>query len=1720
MGLPSELDIELDQSHLEICLFSDGTDKTFQQLCDKVNHSSGLDNGYIECLNTLSSLFSLERVKVPVYPDEEMASILGQAKQHPSYDSWVKAPKGVLQLRGNSPSLMSTLALALSEEAKSTTSTINFFFDSEDDRHDDEFEMLASLSYQILCLHPSWFVRVSWLYRLISETTAWRGEKLWVFFRSLLQCPHDNPIQCLISRVSDCKSNRVSSGQEVMNRILSLSESQDTTVKFITTSNKVFGEPLSSLIIDIDEDIKPLWRLDLSSFMDFRVSNIAIKRPGFDLVREDIRKSLLLQYEDGPLSGNLAGETIRLMLSFLNRSSAWTTRSMVRKQLASISPDLNELYREILERIPIQHSRWAQDCLSWVVRTFRTLHLNELAVALAIEADVVLKTNIEDHLSLDLRQDLDRTLGDLVNIENDDEVRISMSLKDYLLRESAHHRRLFESDHTGHGDPRDDHAAIAEKCLGYLSFLKSYQSPSPQSDERYGLQAYAVQYWPLHYEAAKGELPASIDSYIKDKELMLHWSDLHDIYRVHQGGLTTDGVNEAGKPMLAATELGCHRLLKRLLEDFNGNSEDLNPTLELAMRNGDEEIVDLLTGSHMVKNHNALNIAATYGHDSLIQEFITEDLTHEDERGFTPLQCACESGSVTAVEELLQAGPFAGTRNAAGLTPLHVASQFGQFGVMSRLLAENIDANTVDNTGLTALHTACKYQQIGSVRCLLSTSALPRLDLVDEQQHYTVLHFVTESGRFDILDLILKHYPESVIRELLGKKDQRDWTPLHLAARGGHTEVINRLLPLDDSLRSTGEIPLHLAAEKGHINVVRALSTLQAKEQIGRTDQNGAFPLHLAVDGEHAGVVAYLTELHGENDVTLDLFGYGDELVTPLHMASENGNVKSTQCLLEAGATPDIADSDNATPLLLACRRGFTHVATLLLDKGANPEAETRGGYSPIKVATQMGHANILELSFEKLTGKDVNDNHLLHLAAQNGHLTEVKLLLQESNHKAEVDSLDEEQRTALHLASSAGHLDVVEELLLNKANPILSNQTQPTPLEYAATEEVGRAIYKAFEKTGMDEDNDDHVEILKKLLLQTASKGHASLMEELISRVGVDAKDVEGRSLVHIAAINGHIDIVKHLSAYGNFLPDGKDDKGRTALSLTAEGGHLEILEFLISSSPVVIDLGDDRDRSPLSYAAGYGRQNVVEYILAYKTTVDADAKDQYGRPALCGNHVETVEELLKAGAVSDGSILDEQSETLSYIAAYWGYEEVVSKLITFKATSNLTDPAGWQPLHASYDHPGIIKLLLEDGAQIESKTREGDTVLHMAVGSRQDSAVKLLLEHGADPLSTNNDGLTPLHLAAGVWEDTIIRLILPEATRRILKTHMTLDEVRDNDGFSPFMIAVAHGFVEVARALNEEYTVDVTQVNKHDETLFDVALKEDHNQIIGMLVKLLVAKDPKEIRDKEEYYLATKRDNVPLARYLVQGHPELGSKRDEHGWTLPQIIEAFDPEQGVKEHTHLTLAALGNVQGPKAWSSDQKSALLDFVDKSPRSLEYVASTNDWYLEAACARADHPIHPLRDFHFEIDITSSGNTEQIVGIGFGHSSFNREAMPGWTSATWGLHGDDGGLFHAEGIPISMDENRSFGIENIVDTVGCCIDPVQGTAYFTRNGEQLDAKFDGITGRIFPMVGIHSAGTSVRVNFGRDELGNEIPFKFNTMNKGKMILRKGRGDGVK
>jgi Ankyrin repeats (3 copies) len=83
-------------------------------------------------------------------------------------------------------------------------------------------------------------------------------------------------------------------------------------------------------------------------------------------------------------------------------------------------------------------------------------------------------------------------------------------------------------------------------------------------------------------------------------------------------------------------------------------------------------------------------------------------------------------------------------------------------------------------------------------------------------------------------------------------------------------------------------------------------------------------------------------------------------------------------------------------------------------------------------------------------------------------------------------------------------------------------------------------------------------------------------------------------------------------------------------------------------------------------------------------------------------------------------------------------------SQPLHYAADGNIDSPL-WSPGRQT----AVIRLLIQAGADVQARDKNGATALHRAVRTRCAEAVKTLLEAGADPALKNLPGSTPFHLA-----------------------------------------------------------------------------------------------------------------------------------------------------------------------------------------------------------------------------------------------------------------------------------------------------------------------------------------------------------------------------------
>jgi ankyrin repeat protein len=134
----------------------------------------------------------------------------------------------------------------------------------------------------------------------------------------------------------------------------------------------------------------------------------------------------------------------------------------------------------------------------------------------------------------------------------------------------------------------------------------------------------------------------------------------------------------------------------------------------------------------------------------------------------------------------------------------------------------------------------------------------------------------------------------------------------------------------------------------------------------------------------------------------------------------------------------------------------------------------------------------------------------------------------------------------------------------------------------------------------------------------------------------------------------------------------------------------------------------------------------------------------------------VESASAALAAGADVHGT--DDRGRTPLMEAAFNAQLDVARLLLERGAKVDARDDVGFgalhyavlSPMHEGADAPGMVRLLLEHGADPNIGLGEVDTPLHRSVFYAPPVVWQLLLDHGAQIDAKNIHGLMPLHFAA----------------------------------------------------------------------------------------------------------------------------------------------------------------------------------------------------------------------------------------------------------------------------------------------------------------------------------------------------------------------------------
>ncbi len=322
-----------------------------------------------------------------------------------------------------------------------------------------------------------------------------------------------------------------------------------------------------------------------------------------------------------------------------------------------------------------------------------------------------------------------------------------------------------------------------------------------------------------------------------------------------------------------------------------------------------------------------------------------------------------------------------------------------------------------------------------------------------------------------------------------------------------------------------------------------------------------------------------------------------------------------------------------------------------------------------------------------------------------------------------------------------------------------------------------------------------------------------------------------------------------------------------------------------------------------------------------------------------------------------------EETDEGLGLIlAARYGHENVVRILLNQGVDIDQQDDLGSTALIAvaGTPHTPILKLLLERGASLEPVTNDGTTALMNAAAMGRLDHVRMLLQAGAELDRRNEEGETALVYAIRFGQADVVDYLLEQGADPRLYSK---EEVAALGRMTPLMYAaeyagVLDGDPVIIRSLLK-HGADPTLARGNGETALSIARRKGYSEIAGILERRGARDEgPYAGLSAEDALLkAIRLNDVDKVRELLETATD-PNYRDPLTGITPLLAAAY---HGNEEITRL-LVKHGVEIDDVPWGLREERINASSVPVQERDLMRTAARGDTALITAIRRGHTPV--------------------------------------------------------------------------------------------------------------------------------------------------------------
>ncbi|QKX58041.1 uncharacterized protein TRUGW13939_05161 [Talaromyces rugulosus] len=1121
------------------------------------------------CLGSLSKINPIEYRNKPKWIKYRAQGTFEWIIETPELRTWLGSQEvstevhsNILWLYGYPGTGKSTMAITIIEKVLNHPLFVNrdatlsyFFCNSSSQEYRTSIAILGGLLYQIAEQLPQSMKHLLPIFQERKENPFDSFDILWNILIDISRVNATCQFYCVIDALDECDQE---SQKTLLTQIKQTfaNDNNSMNIHFLITSRPHpeirdylcwFKSKELSTYQEVGNDLRILIRQKVNELSQTKQYPENVKRKVSEILQEKAEGTFLWV---GIVCDDLTSESARNAIT----------------KLQSLPRGLDSLYSRLLETALAKAEKEKHNLilqiLSVVTVSRRPLNVAELSIACGLcenegGENLLISLEVIDmcHLMIVVKDDIVRLLH--------------KSMKDFLLRVQGGNLINLSREN----------ATLAYRCINY--FLSNAQSINGMQNGKVncGFLEYAVLYWPEHASAAQAEFdvqPAHTHFFqlvSKEREQWLEaynselkFSSTPKEFSVIHVAAAWNIPNLIDFSMVNISTI---QKLKMLFWAYPGTGWYTRPWKG---RHLHKALLNAQDGTGKSPLHWAIIKSHTHIIDVFLQQGADVDL--RDNESKCALHFAAEIGDERLVQILLRSPKNLEAKDNQGRTPLLIAVDNLQFEVIHRLVNAGAQVNALNNMNQNALHLICIKRQSSDSCNLLRYFIGHGISACEcDIENMTPFLYAIGNGSEDLAAFLLENgvdvnfqihrkswvgrtqnvflYDEmdNDCEEISEGEQGSGLSALHFSALKGDVRMTEFLLHhrADPNTKSdAGDTPLHLAIRKELIGIkyqdpwVTDEYAVEMLRDIYEPDSDEATEINQQIDQARIDVVRVLLEsstvdvnivnnrgdypLHlipyitKYGDIILEMLIYNKAIVsqlnhknqTCLHLASRAGNLKAIERLIRREECDfTLLDANGLSPLHHAVICDEPHIVRFMLDRFQDKERE---------FWKQLDHL-----------GKNILHHHVQSLLCSRKM---IDLLLE---YGFPINDLDAEGDSILSLYLSSPHLSV-----------------QADTFQYILRKTSTECI-KRVDRKGRN---------LIHLSMRQRRVSNVTILEDLLkSGIDINAKDVEGRGIMHHGAIHGAFNkaLTQFLQARPIFKLHERDLHGKTPLEYAEEEANRE---------------------------------------------------------------------------------------------------------------------------------------------------------------------------------------------------------------------------------------------------------------------------------------------------------------------------------------------------------------------------------------------------------------------------------------------------------------------------------------------------------------------------------------------------------------------------------